>query len=245
MTHIYTVSFHPPADSWLASARHHDRRIALAELAIDAVSGGDDPALVALPAGFLRASTVEARDRLAEGLLALSRRAQVALLFGVDEASEDQWAPLAGADASFVYGCDSGRKILWPAKQVRASTKHPPRRPPESRCLDLAGERVGLVISAEAFNAPLRLSLAQASPSAILMLAHSPPTDRWSGAMASWNAIAPTFVVAPAVAPRRGATPWIADAPTGWAQDRLAETQDMTIRRYFERPREREREATL
>lgn len=191
MSHVYTVTFHPPAGgSWLASARHHDRRVALAEMAVDSVSG-EEAAVIALPAGFLRASNAEARDRLAEAMLQLSRRAQVAVVFGIDVAPDGEWAPLSGADASYAYACDSGKRALWPAQQVRASTKHPPRRPAEPRCVELAGQDVGVVISSEAFNAPLRLAIARAEPALILMLAHSPPTDRWSGAVASWNAVAP------------------------------------------------------
>src|SRR5207253_1677948 len=156
VTHVYTVTFHPPQDgSWLASARHHDRRVALAEMAVDSVSG-DDKVLLALPAGFLRASNEEARDRLAEGMLQLSRRAQVALLFGIDVAAEEnRWAPLAGADASFAYACDSGRRVLWPAVQIKPSTKQLPRRPVENRCVELAGARVGVIVSSEAFSIPL------------------------------------------------------------------------------------------
>jgi hypothetical protein len=231
---VYTVTFHPPeSGSWLASARHHDRRIALAEMAVDSVSGDED-ALVALPAGFLRVSNAAARDQLAEGMLQLSRRAHVALLFGVDVASE-MWAPLAGADASFAYACDSGRRVLWPATQIKPSTKHFPRRPLENRCIALAGQQVGVIISSEAFNAPLRLAFHSSQPSLILVMAHAPPTDRWSGAVSSWQAIAPTFVVAPAPADStRRSTPWVFAPPPEWEVDRIAETVDMTIRRYSE-----------
>jgi len=235
MSHVYTVTFHPPSGgSWLASARHHDRRLALAEMAIDSVCG-DERALVALPAGFLRASNNDARDRLAEVLLQISRRAGVAVAFGIDVAPEGEWAPLVGADASYVYACEAGRRVLWPATQMRASTKHPPRRPPESRCVELAGRNVGIVISSEAFNAPLRLALTHAPLSIILVLAHTPPSDRWSGAVSSWQSLAPTFVVAPTQPDaRRSAEPWVFAPPMEWEQDRVAETMDMTIRRYHE-----------
>ena len=178
MTHVYTVTFHPPQDcSWLASARHHDRRVALAEMAIDSVSG-DDKALLALPAGFLRACNEEARDRLAEGMLQLSRRAQVALLFGIDVSDEGRWAPLAGADASFAYACDSGRRVLWPATQLKPSPKRLPQKPREERCVELAGSRVGVLVSSEAFSTPLRLQFHGAPPEVIVVLAHTPPSDR-------------------------------------------------------------------
>jgi hypothetical protein len=235
MSHVYTVTFHPPADgSWLASARHHDRRVSLAEMAVDSVSG-DEAAVVALPAGFLRASNLEARDRLAETMLQVSRRAQVAVVFGIDVAPEGEWAPLQGADASFAYACDSGKRVLWPATQVKASGKHLPRRPSESRSVVLAGREVGIVISSEAFNAPLRMALANRGPSVILLLAHTPPSDRWSGALAGWRQIAPTFVVSPMVdGAQRDKEPWIFAPPLEWEQDRVAETADMTIRRYRE-----------
>jgi len=235
MSHVYTVTFHPPADgSWLASARHHDRRVFLAEMAVDSVSG-DDPAVVALPAGFLRASNLEARDRLAETMLQVSRRAQVAVVFGIDVAPEGEWAPLQGADASFAYACDAGRRVLWPATQVKASSKHLPRRPSEPRSVVLAGRQVGIVISSEAFNAPLKLALKTNPPSMILLLAHSPPSDRWSSTMAGWQSIAPTFVVSPmATGATREHEPWIFAPPFEWEQDRIAETGDMTIRRYRE-----------
>jgi hypothetical protein len=109
------------------------------------------------------------------------------------------------------------------------------RRPEESRCVELAGQKVGVVISGEAFNAPLRLALTQASPDLILVLAHSAPTDRWAGAVASLHAVAPTFVIAPcAFDARKGAESWSSEAPYCWRQDRIAETAEMTIRRYRE-----------
>jgi hypothetical protein len=233
MTHVYTVTFHPPQDgSWLASARHHDRRVALAELAVDSVSG-DDQVLLALPAGFLRAANEEARDRLAEAMLQLSRRAHVALLFGIDVADEGRWAPLAGADASFAYACESGRRVLWPATQLKPSRKRLPGKPPENRCVELVGSRVGVLVSSEAFSTPLRLAFHGTEPDLIVVLAHAPPTDRWSGAVASWQCIAPTFVVAPsAPGSARHMPPWILAAPRRWQVDRVAETVDMTIRRY-------------
>jgi hypothetical protein len=235
MSHIYTVTFHPPPDgSWLASARHHDRRVALAEMAVDSISG-DHPAIVALPAGFLRASNLEARDRLADGMRQLSRRAAVSLLFGIDVAPEGEWAPLAGSDASFAYACDNGIPVSWPATHMRASTKHPPRMPREPRKVMLAGRSVGLVVGSEAFNAPLRLAFSRDKPSVILVLAHSPPTDRWSAAVSSLLAIAPTFVVAPAESePRTSKEPWVLAAPRKWERDLVAETTDMTIRRYHD-----------
>jgi hypothetical protein len=235
MSHIYTVTFHPPPDgSWLASARHHDRRFALAEMAIDSISG-EQPALIAMPAGFLRASNLEARDRLAELMRQLSRRAGISLVFGIDVAPDGEWAPLAGTDASFAYACDNGVPVLWPATQVRASTKHPPKRPREERKVPLAARTVGIVIGSEAFNAPLRLWFAQEKPSLILVLAHSPPTDRWSGAVSSLMAIAPTFVVAPTATESANAKePWVLAAPRRWERDLVAETTDMTIRRYHD-----------
>jgi hypothetical protein len=230
VTRVYTVTFHPPQDgSWLASARHHERRVALAELAVDAVSG-DEQVLLALPAGFLRAATEEARDRLAETMLQLSRRAQVALLFGIDLADEGRWAPLAGADASFAYACDGGRRVLWPAMQLKPSPKRLPQKPRENRCVELAGSSVGVLVSSEAFSTPLRLAFHDTPPSLIVVLAHAPPSDRWSGAVASWQCIAPTFVVAPDAEKRT--PPWILAAPDEWEVDRIAETVDMTIRRY-------------
>jgi hypothetical protein len=201
-------------------------------MAVDAVSG-DEQVLLALPAGFLRAATEEARDRLAENMLQLSRRAQVALLFGIDVADEGRWAPLAGADASFAYACDAGRRVLWPAMQLKPSSKRLPQKPQEDRCVELAGSCVGVLVSSEAFSTPLRLAFHGAHPSLIVVLAHAPPSDRWSGAVASWQCIAPTFVVAP-TAPdaARRMPPWILAAPDEWAVDRIAETVDMTIRRY-------------
>src|SRR5439155_15729979 len=100
---IHAVSLHSPDESGLAGARHLDRRVTMAEAAIEAVSGADEPTLVALPAGFLRVGTKLARDTLALSLLSISRRAQVPLAFGVDVAPDDTWAPIAGAPASFAY----------------------------------------------------------------------------------------------------------------------------------------------
>ena len=205
VSQIFTVTFHPADDSWLANARRHDRRISLAELAIDAVSGGDEPALIALPAGFLRVGSEEACTRLAETLLDLSRRAQVALAFGIDVAPDGEWAPLAGPTDTFAFACDSGRRVLWPAKQVRASPQRRSRRPDETRCVELAGQKVGVVISGgEAFNAPLRLSLTQSGPDIILGTGRTrrrPIAGRER--CRHLHTVAPTFVIAPSAADGR------------------------------------------
>ena len=117
---LHTVTFHPPDDSWLGTARHHDLRTTLAQMAIDAIGGGDEPSLVVFPAGFLHAHSLALRDQLAEALRASSRRAEVSLVFGIDVGPENVWAPLAGPPESFAYVCEEGEPLLWPAVQLRA-----------------------------------------------------------------------------------------------------------------------------
>src|SRR5262249_11303416 len=151
----------PPADGWLASARHHDRRMMLVEQAIDAVAGAEEPTLIAMPAGLFRVATHEARDKLALEVASLSRRAEVALVFGIDVAPDQKWAPLADPAEGYAYACDDGRVVLWPARQMRRGRDGRPR---ERRCVPLAGLSVAIVISSEVFQASARLFVASARP---------------------------------------------------------------------------------
>jgi hypothetical protein len=229
---IHTLTFHPPAEAWLASARHHDRRVALAELAVDAVAGGDEPSLLALPAGFLRTTRQATRDALARSLLEISRRSEVSLVFGIDVAPESEWAPLADPAATFVYACEAGRPVLWPGEQVRATERERRRVPPEKRCLQLGAVQVGVLVAGEVFNGPFRSALAQGRPELLIVLAHAQASERWRPALTALGGIAPTVVVEQTLAGalRPGARAAGAQAPPGWSQSIVADTADMTLR---------------
>lgn len=229
---VHAVIFHPPqTDNWLSSARHRDLRVSMAACVTDLVGIMDGGGLVAFPAGFLRAPSEEARDELARTMLELSRRNDLAVVFGVDVGGDDGWAPVTNPPESFVYACEAGRTRLWPARHAGASGRAQPGTvPAESRCIELAGMRVGVLLGSEVFNSTLRKELERKRPHLILELTHLGPTDRWSAALAGLNAIAPTVIVGESTT---GEVPsWASKAPEGWSRNDLGGTPTMTLNRY-------------
>jgi hypothetical protein len=187
---LFGVEFHAPGEAWLAGARHLDRRMELVELAADAVSGGDDASVLILPAGFLLASTTAQRDAMANALLALSKRAQIGIVFGIDVTPDDLWAPLSVPPEVFAYGCDEGQPLLWPAQMVRGDAGDK-----IERCVSFATGRIGLIVSAEIFNAGLRERICRSRPEAIVVLAHARANRRWAPALAGLDERVPTLIV--------------------------------------------------
>ncbi len=224
---VYTVTFHPP-DDWLGSARHHDMRMELTGLAVDAIDDVERP-LILFPAGFLRAVTTQTRDQLAESLLELSRASEVGLVFGVDVAPEDgEWAPLAKQPDCYGFACDSGQRRLWPIEQ-HTSTSIGKSPAAKHRVLELCGWRVAVLISAELFNVKLREQLEGKGLDLIVLLTHNGPTDRWQPALDKLNAIAPVIMSGEMAI---GELPLWAQRPTGWIVEPLAQSRSMSLYRH-------------
>jgi hypothetical protein len=223
---VYTVTFHPPDDSWLSSARHHDLRMELASVAIDAIEAGRERALIVFPAGFLRAPSLPSRDGLASALLELAQRAEVGLAFGIDIGTDESWAPLAGPPQTFGYVCDGGRTRLWPVEQLR-SPGH--KRGVADRCVKLCGRKTALVLSGEVFNLPLRRALVEHRPELILHLTHVGPNERWQPAMDELERIAPVVIVGERPAEE---VPLWAQRSSGWVVETIAETRSMSLHRH-------------
>jgi hypothetical protein len=223
---LHTVLFHPPeSESWLCEARHRDLRITMAGCVADLVSLGDPGGLVVFGAGFLHAPSPEAADALAEKMRQASRDLGLAFVFGIDVGPEADWAPLAATPESWVYACDAGKRVAWPARRIRATGE----LPDEERCLRLCGMRVGLVIASEVFNAPLRRTLDRARPDVVLVLTHLGPNARWQSALEGLAAIGPVVVTGET----RGdpEPPWCRP-PHGWRRASLGGTPAMTLMRY-------------
>ena len=229
---VHTVIFHPPQDdNWLSSARHRDLRISMAACVTDLVGIMDGGGLVVFPAGFLRAPSEEARDEVARTMLELSRRNDLGVVFGVDVGSDDGWAPVNNPPESFVYACEAGKTRLWPARHAGAGGgRKPGAAPSESRCIELSGMRVGVLLGSEVFNSAMRKDLERKRPNVIVALTHLGPTDRWAAALAGLNAIAPTLVVGESTSGELPA--WATSSPEGWTRTDLGGTPTMTLNRH-------------
>jgi hypothetical protein len=223
---VHTVTFHPPSDSWLGSARHLDMRMELAEVAIDAASGGSTRPMLVFPAGFLRAASEESRDGVAAALLERAAAADVGVAFGIDLGRDEDWAPIAGPPRSFGYASDGGRPRLWPGELVRSQTG---KRGLAARVFELCGRRVGLVLSGEIFNVPLKQLLATQRPELILHLTHVGPNERWREARAELESLAPVVITGgPPIEP----APLWAQRASGWVVEAIAETRSMSLYRH-------------
>ncbi|HZS41291.1 MAG TPA: hypothetical protein VFF06_30890 [Polyangia bacterium] len=223
---VYTVTFHPPDDSWLSSARHHDLRMELAAVAVDAVEAGRERPMIVFPAGFLRTPSADSRDGLASSMLELALRADVGLAFGIDIGSDEAWAPIAGTPQSFGYLCDGGKLRLWTVEQLRSPTS---RRGIANRCVSWCGRRAALLLSGEVFNLPLRKTLAEQRPDVILHLTHVGPNERWLAAMEELNRIAPVVIAGET---RATDAPLWAQRASGWVVEAIAETRSMSLHRH-------------
>jgi hypothetical protein len=229
---LHTVLFHPPdEESWLCTARHRDLRTTMAACAADIVSIGDPGGLVALGAGFLQAATPEQAEHLANQMLGVSRKTGIGFIFGVDVGGDGSWAPIAGTPENWLFACDAGRPVVWPAKRIR--TGSPADAPSESRVVDICGLRVGLVIDSEVFNAPLRRELGREKSDFILVATHLGPNARWASALEGLATVGPLVMTGET----RGdpAPPW-ALAPHGWQSRFLGGTPSMTLVRYWSGP---------
>jgi hypothetical protein len=222
---LNTVIFHPPkTDSWLSSARQHDLRVTMAQALVDIVEIFGGP--LVFPAGFLRAPSAEAREGLAHTLLRLSAASGTGLIFGIDVGSTDEWPALAAPAESFVFACEAGRPLLWPA----ATGSSDEVRWPE-RVVGLGGMRIGVLLGREVFSPRIRLELPRGQPDVIVLLTHAGPTARWKRAIEQLHSIAPTVVVGES---SDGGEPEWACPPTGWVRVQAGGTPSTTLQRYEE-----------
>jgi len=225
---VYTVVFHPPSsESWLVSARHRDLRLDMARCSADIVGLLEGAGVMLFAAGFLHAPSTEAAVSLADRMLAIARSNQLAMVFGIDVGPEAEWAPLAGPPESLVFACDRGRRLLWPARQLRPPTTGQELDNP--RTLTLAGLRAGVVVDGEVFNASLRRRLARERPDLILLPTHVGPNARWREALAGLATLAPTLIAGESLA---GDAPSWTSPPSGWTSVSLGGTPAMTLYRY-------------
>jgi hypothetical protein len=223
---IHTVIFHPPpSDSWLSDARHRDQRMLSAAATAEIVEILDPGGLLVFAAGFLRTTSGDGCDQLAQAMLGISRRTGLSLAFGIDigpPLEAGRWASVESPVESFAFACEAGRPILWPARQSTECAS-------ENRVLALGGMRVGLLLGAEVFNAALRRELERKEPQAIVALTHTGPTARWQNALDSLRLVAPTLLVGESTT--GGVPPWAA-APADWVRNDLGGTPTMSLNRY-------------
>jgi hypothetical protein len=226
---LFTVTFHTPDDGWLGSARHHDLRMDMAAVAVDAVDENAERPLILFPAGFLQARTTQTRDALADGLLGLSQAAEVGLAFGIDIVSDDEeWAPLKEPRQCFAFACDSGERKLWSVEQQGPNA---PRRPRAGRAREvtLCGWRAAVMMAAELFNHRLRDQIAAVRPELFILLTHRGANERWKPVLDKLNAQAP--VILSGSAPE-GQLPLWAQRTTGWIVEPVVDTRCLSVHRH-------------
>jgi hypothetical protein len=222
---VYTINFRPPDDSWLGSARDHDTRIELVAAAVDGLDVSERP-LVVLPAGFLRASSPAAGEMLARKMLEVSHRSEAALAFGVDVATDEEWAPLAEPPSSFAYLCEAGEQKLWCLEPQRPKAQKTAGK--RARCVEVCGVNVGLLIAADVFSATARKAIVQAHPDLVVLLSHAGPTERWALPLRSLEEVAPVAIGG--AEPQEEGPPWIQPG-RGWIAERIAETRTLLVHR--------------
>jgi len=216
---VHVAVLHPPKLSgWLADARDRDRRLQTAAHVMNIVSASDPGTIVAFPAGFLRASSLETADALAEHMLALARQNQVALAFGIQLGDQDDgtWPPIDAPPRTLGFVCDGGRRLLWPT--ARDDLAH-----------EVRGHRVAVLVGREVFKRELRERAVATRPAVILSLTNLGPTGRWHVALRALGTKVPTIVVGESTT---GSMPAWADPPNGWRCERLSSNDVLSVVRY-------------
>jgi len=199
---LYTLAFREDVGP---SFGPEERLDAAAEL-MATIGSVDGDALLALPAGYAVAPSLDEREEWAEGLAAASRNAGVGVVFGLDVDDAVRWG-MERCLRSFVYAIDRGRRLLWGTPPTtRASALG-------ARTVTFGALRTTLLFGRELFAPRAVTALETARPDLVVVLGHGAPTRKWLPQLAAVDEVAPTLVVHQALEVRR---PVPVPPPRGW-----------------------------
>jgi hypothetical protein len=204
MSAIHTLTF--PRESVLSGDGESEARLTIAAQLLATIGAVEEDAVMALPAGWVRARSDEERDAWAESLRASSQESGVGIVFGIDVGDDDNW----GAERrprSLAYAFASGRPRLMPATAARGPTSF------AERAVTIAGCRLVVLVGREIFLAAAAAVVRQGRPDLALVLAHGGATPKWVPALAALDELAPTLVVRQELPLR--AVVWD-QSPRGW-----------------------------
>ena len=210
MTAVHTLTFRD--DGLDDGMREPLVRMTLVAELVRAVGATEEDGLVALPAGFVQAPSVTARDQWAEGLLAASRDAGVGLVFGIDVADEERWG-IERCPRSFAFACERGQRLLWASPTAR-------NRPGfTGRAVTFGALRTVVLLGRELFHAGARSLVDEKRPDLVLVMGHGGATAKWIQPLAALEALAPMLLVHQALPQRR---PVWTGPPRGWRATKAA-----------------------
>ena len=107
---VYTLAFRE--DAGPSCTFGPEERLNVAAELMATIGAVDGDALIALPAGYAVAPSLDDREEWAEGLAAASRNAGVGVIFGLDVEDAVRWG-MERCLRSFAYAIDRGRRLLW------------------------------------------------------------------------------------------------------------------------------------
>ncbi len=183
---IYTLAFREDADA--SRVYGPEERLDIAAELMEAIGGGDAHALVVLPAGYAVARSEAQRDEWAEAMVAASRTAGVAVVFGIDVAEHEKWG-VEGCPRSFAYACDRGRRLFWGVSPLGRSASL------VDRTVTFEAARATIIFARELLTRQPLPVVAAARPDLVIVLGHAGPTKKWLEPFAAIDALAPTLVV--------------------------------------------------
>ncbi len=200
---VYTLAFRE--DSGSSGIFGPEERLDVAAQVMATIGDGDPEAVLALPAGYAAAPSIERRDVWAEGLTAASRDTGVGIVFGID-IEEARWG-MERCPRSFAYAIDRGQRLLWGVTPTtRASAL-------DQRTVRIGSLRATVLFGRELFAARATAAVEAARPALVLVLGHAGPTKKWLPPLAALDELAPTLVVHQALTVHRPVTP---PPPRGW-----------------------------
>jgi hypothetical protein len=201
---LYTLAFRE--DSGPDCRFGPEERLDVAAELMATIGAVDGEALIALPAGYAIAPSLDEREEWAEGLAAAARNAGVGVVFGLDVDDAVRWG-MERCLRSFVYAIDRGRRLLWgagPATKASALGE---------RTVTFGALRATLLFGRELFAARATAAVEAARPDLVVVLGHGGPTRKWLPQLAALDEMAPTLVVHQALEVRR---PVLVPPPRGW-----------------------------
>jgi hypothetical protein len=201
---LYTLAFRE--DEGASPMFGPTERLDVAAELMATIGAVDGDALIALPAGYAVAPSLDEREAWAEGLAAASRSAGVAIVFGLDVDDAVRWG-MERCLRSFAYAIDRGRRLLWAAPPTgRATTL-------DERTVTFGALRTTLLFGRELFAGRSVAAVEAARPDLVVVLGHGAPTRKWLPQLAAVDEVAPTLVVHQALEVRR---PVALPPPRGW-----------------------------